>query len=47
LLGGGLILPDNITSAFKKMDRGQIYAVMDGVGGAKMGAELRNVLQIY
>jgi len=37
LLGGGLILPDNRNSAFKEMDRGQIYAVMDGVGGAKMG----------
>ena len=39
LLGGGLILPDNRMSAYKEMNRGQIYAVMDGVGSATKGMQ--------
>ncbi|MFI3223456.1 MAG: PP2C family protein-serine/threonine phosphatase [Methylococcaceae bacterium] len=37
LLGGGFVLPDNRETAFKTSNRGEIYAVMDGVGGASKG----------
>jgi len=37
LLGGGFVVPDNRATAFKETKRGEIYAVMDGVGGAPKG----------
>ena len=37
LLGGGFIVPDNRQTAFYNTQRGEIYAVMDGVGGASHG----------
>jgi serine/threonine protein phosphatase PrpC len=37
LLGGGYVLPDKRETPFKETNRGEIYAVMDGVGGASMG----------
>lgn len=37
LLGGGFVLPDNRETAFKDTQRGELYAVMDGVGGASHG----------
>lgn len=36
LLGGALV-PDNRESPFKESQRGELYAVMDGVGGASHG----------
>jgi serine/threonine protein phosphatase PrpC len=37
LLGGGIVLPDQRHTAFKESNLGEIYAVMDGVGGASKG----------
>lgn len=37
LLGGGFIVPDQRQTAFYSAQRGELYAVMDGVGGASHG----------
>ncbi|HMV60557.1 MAG TPA: SpoIIE family protein phosphatase [Agitococcus sp.] len=37
LLGGGFIVPDQRQTAFYSAKRGEMYAVMDGVGGASHG----------
>lgn len=37
LLGGALVLPDGRESPFKECQRGELYGVMDGVGGASHG----------
>ncbi len=39
LLGGGWIMPDDRVGPFSDKDFGQLYAVMDGAGGAPRGRE--------
>jgi len=39
LLGGGFLPQDNRHTAFANSERGELYAVMDGVGAAPMGMQ--------